>query len=139
MYCKAKGGILEDMMKQGADKTATFSETILLSTTYICLRNTLMTVLHITSKYHSKLFLNLSQKQRDAVRRQHLAVNKFHIQLYIKIKYYFVTRNQSASSHPRLALPAGSAATNPILAPIHLPSRIANSTPAFLYFFPSRL
>lgn len=52
---------------------------------------------------------------------------------------YFVTRNQSASTHPRLVFPAGSADTKPILAPIHFPSRILNASPAAVNFLPSLL
>lgn len=53
--------------------------------------------------------------------------------------FYFVTRNQSASTHPRLVFPAGSADTKPILAPIHFPSRILNASPATVNFLPSLL
>ena len=53
--------------------------------------------------------------------------------------YYLVTLNQSTSIHPRLALPTGSLATIPILAPIHLPSRMVNSSPTCSYFLPSLL
>ena len=49
---------------------------------------------------------------------------------------HFVTRNQSTSIHPRLDLPAGSCATKPILAPIHLPSRIWKVSPTDLYLLP---
>lgn len=53
--------------------------------------------------------------------------------------FYFVTRNQSASTHPRFVFPAGSADTKPILAPIHFPSRILNASPAAVNFLPSLL
>ena len=53
--------------------------------------------------------------------------------------YFLVTLNQSASSHPRSVFPSGSTLMSPIFAPIHFPSFILNSSPAALYFFPSRL
>lgn len=53
--------------------------------------------------------------------------------------YHFVTLNQSASIQPRLVFPAGSKAAKPILAPIHLPSRILNCLPTLVNFLPSRL
>ena len=53
--------------------------------------------------------------------------------------HFLVTLNQSASIQPRLVFCPGSYATKPILAPIHLPSRMVNSVPHLVYFLPSRL
>ena len=59
------------------------------------------------------------------------------LHLYNFTPYSFKILNQSASIQPLTFLPAGSAATNPIFAPIHLPWRISKAEPASCHLLPS--
>ena len=67
----------------------------------------------------------------------HFTPYSLHFTLYTFTPYSFKILNQSASIQPLTFLPAGSAATNPIFAPIHLPWRISKAEPASCHFLPS--